>query len=336
MKQEKYKGGVFLAYLLLIVGFVLLIKGADIFVDGSISVARKLNIPSLIIGLTIVAMGTSAPEAAVSISASIKHANEIAVGNIIGSNIFNLLVVVGACAAIRPVHVKKSFLKADYPIGIFAAVILLALAFGNIFAKNVMLTRDVGSLSRIDGIILLVLMVMFIAYTIIKAKRSNEEQDEEFAAMGTMKTILFILIGIAGVIFGGQLVVDSAKTIALSFGLSDSLIGLTIVAIGTSLPELVTSVVAARKGESDIALGNVIGSNVFNTFFILGMTAVIGTVPVKGFTVIDAFIALCVTLAVFFMSMSKNRLNRVEGIAMIMMYALFTAYLIWRQTVFGI
>ncbi len=324
-------------YLLLVVGFVLLIKGADLFVDGSISVARKLNIPSLIIGLTIVAMGTSAPEAAVSISASIKNANEIAVGNIIGSNIFNLLVVVGACAAIRPVHIKKSFLRSDYIIGLFAALLLLLLAFGNMFGGADKLVSDVGRLSRIDGIILLVFMVAFITYTIVKAKRSSEEQSEEFEAMGTLKTVLFILIGIAGVIIGGQVVVDSAKTIASSFGLSDSLIGLTIVAIGTSLPGLVTSIVAARKGESDIALGNVIGSNVFNTFFILGMTATIGSVPVKGFTVIDAFLALAVTLAVFFMCLGKShKLNRGEGVIMILMYAAFTAYLIWRQTAFGI
>ncbi len=322
-------------YLLLIVGFVLLIKGADLFVDGSISVARKLNIPSLIIGLTIVAMGTSAPEAAVSISASLKGANEIAVGNIIGSNIFNLLVVVGVCAAIKPVHMKKKFLFTDYIIALFAALLLIALSWGNVKAENA-LTTHIGNLSFIDGIILLAFMIAFITYTIVMAKRSNEQQGEEFEAMGTLKTILYIVIGLAGVIFGGQVVVDSSKTIASSFGLSDSLIGLTIVAIGTSLPELVTSVVAARKGESDIALGNVIGSNIFNTFFILGMTAVVGSVPINGFTIIDAVISFMFALVVFFMSLSRLKINRIEGIFMVLMYVAFTAYLIWRQMAFGV
>ena len=322
-------------YLLLIVGFVLLIKGADLFVDGSISVARKLNIPSLIIGLTIVAMGTSAPEAAVSISASLKGANEIAVGNIIGSNIFNLLSVVGVCAVIKPMHVKKRFMFTDYVIALFAALVLIALCWGNVKAENA-LTTYIGNLSFVDGIILLVLQVAFIAYTIIMAKRSNEQPSEEFEAMSTLKTILYIVIGLAGVIFGGQVVVDSAKTIASSFGLSDSLIGLTIVAIGTSLPELVTSIVAARKGDSDIAIGNVIGSNIFNTFFILGMTAVVGAVPVNGFTIVDAAINFAVTLVVFFMCLGRYKINRIEGTLMILMYVAFTAYLIWRQMTFGV
>ena len=322
-------------YLLLIIGFVLLIKGADFFVDGSISVARKLNIPSLIIGLTIVAMGTSAPEAAVSLSASLKSANEIAVGNIIGSNIFNLMVVVGVCAIIKPVTVKKKFLFSDFLIALFAAFLLIGLCFGNIFAENA-LTAHIGILSFADGIILLLLMVAFIAYTIIMAKRTNRDESEEFESMSNLKTVCYIVLGLAGVIIGGQMVVDNAKIIAVSFGLSDSVIGLTIVAVGTSLPELVTSIVAAGKGESDIALGNVVGSNIFNTFFILGMTAVVGYIPINGFTLIDAVIAFVLALSVFFMALPKLKINRIAGSVMVLLYIAFTLYLILRQIYFGV
>lgn len=322
-------------YLLLIIGFVLLIKGADFFVDGSISVARKLNIPSLIIGLTIVAMGTSAPEAAVSLSASLKSANEIAVGNIIGSNIFNLMVVVGVCAIIKPVTVKKKFLFSDFLIALFSAFLLIGLCFGNIFAENA-LTAHIGRLSLADGIILLLLMIAFIAYTIIMAKRTKRDESEEFESMSNVKTICYIVLGLAGVIIGGQMVVDNAKIIAVSFGLSDSVIGLTIVAVGTSLPELVTSIVAAGKGESDIALGNVVGSNIFNTFFILGMTAVVGYIPINGFTLIDAVIAFVLALSVFFMALPKLKINRIAGSVMVLLYITFTLYLILRQIYFGV
>lgn len=325
-----------MAYLLLIVGFFMLIKGADIFVDGSISVARRLHIPSVIIGLTIVAMGTSAPEAAVSITASVQGSNGIAAGNIIGSNIFNLLVVVGVCAVIKPIKVEKSFLNRDFPIAIGAAALLTVLGAGLFGMTRDGLVGQAGVLSRIDGAILLVCMVAFILYTIYRAGKNKEIEAAVYGTLSIPKTILFLIIGIAGIIAGGQITVNAASSIAAQFGLSDSLIGLTIVAIGTSLPELVTSVVAARKGESDIALGNVVGSNIFNTFFILGMTALVRPVPIAGFTVIDMIIALLVTALTMIFASYKSSVGRVRGAVMVLMYAAFTAYLIIRQMNFGI
>lgn len=321
-------------YIFLIIGFVLLIKGADIFVEGSISVSRKLHIPSIIIGLTIVAMGTSAPEAAVSIAAVMQESGGIAVGNIIGSNIFNLLMVVGVCSVILPVTVDKSILEKEYPLSIIAAVGLLLLCMGSFFVEPTKLLQEVGILSRLDGIILLVGMVGFMVYTVLRAILEREADQQVYGTISTTKTIIFIVVGIAAVIFGGKLVVDSGKAIAQSFGLSDSIIGLTIVAIGTSLPELVTSISAARKGESDIALGNVIGSNIFNTLFILGITATIKPVSVNGFTVIDMIIAVVFSIYVFLLA-RRQKIGRVGGSSMIIMYVLFTAYLIIRQVNFG-
>lgn len=321
-------------YIMLIIGFILLIKGADIFVEGSISVSRKLRIPSIIIGLTIVAMGTSAPEAAVSIAAAMKESSGIAVGNIIGSNIFNLLMVVGICAVIFPIYVEKKILKNDYPFAIGAAVLLLLLGMGIMVWEPKALLQNVGILSRTDGLILLACMALFMIYTVVRAIKGREETNEIYGTMGTLKTILFLVIGIGAVILGGQMVVDSGEAIAQSFGLSDSIIGLTIVAIGTSLPELVTSVSAARKGESDIALGNVIGSNIFNTFFILGMTAVIKPIPIVGFTVIDMLICVVMTLVVYLFAQRK-RIGRISGGTMVLLYIAFTVYLIFRQSVWG-
>jgi cation:H+ antiporter len=325
-----------MAYLLLIIGFFMLIKGADIFVDGSISVARRLHIPSVIIGLTIVAMGTSAPEAAVSITASVQGSNGIAAGNIIGSNIFNLLVVVGVCAVIKPISVEKSFLKRDFPIAIVAAALLTVLGAGLFGMTRAELVGQAGVLSRVDGAVLLLCMVAFILYTIYRAGKNKDIEAAVYGTLSVPKTILFLIIGIAGIIAGGQITVNASSSIAAQFGLSDSLIGLTIVAIGTSLPELVTSVVAARKGESDIALGNVVGSNIFNTFFILGMTALVRPVPIAGFTVIDMIIALAVTALTMLFASYKSSVGRARGAVMVLMYAAFTAYLIIRQMNFGI
>lgn len=324
-----------LVYIFLIAGFFMLIKGADIFVDGSISVARRLHIPSIIIGLTIVAMGTSAPEAAVSITASLRGANGIAVGNIIGSNIFNLLVVVGMCAIIKPIHVERDFLKKDFPIATAAALLLAILGFGFFSLTRERLVGQAGTLTRIDGAILLICMIVFIIYTIRRAKNAQDVQAAIYGTLSLPKTIVFLIIGIAGIVGGGQLTVECASRIAAQFGLSDTLIGLTIVAIGTSLPELVTSIVAAHKGESDIALGNVVGSNIFNTFFILGVTALIRPIPIAGFTIIDIVLSLLVTLLVMVFSCT-GKIGRFRGGIMVVLYIVFTVYLILRQMMFGI
>lgn len=326
----------FLAYIFLVVGFFMLIKGADIFVDGSISVARRLHIPSMIIGLTIVAMGTSAPEAAVSITASVRGANGIAAGNIIGSNVFNLLVVVGVCSVIRPIHVERDFLKKDFPIAAGASLLLVLLSFGRFSLTRNGLTGQAGVLTRIDGGILFICMVTFLLYVIYRAKKEQNTSAQIYGTLSVPKTILFLIVGIFGIIAGGQLTVECASRIAAQFGLSDTLIGLTIVAIGTSLPELVTSIMAARKGESEIALGNVVGSNIFNILFILGTTALVHPISIAGFTVIDMVLSLIITLLVMAFASKGYTIGRVRGGIMVLLYIAFTVYLIFRQMVFGI
>ena len=263
---------IFVSLIKLVIGFLLLVKGADYFVEGASSISKKLRIPTFVIGLTIVAFGTSAPELAVSISAALKGSNDIAIGNVVGSNIFNTLVVLGASAAITPIAVEKGIIKKDYPLSIFAAILLGVLSLDMILFKAPAMT-----ISRVDGIILLVAFAFFM-YTTVKAglkqrAAANPEHEEALANMymPAWKSILILVVGLAGIVIGGDLSVEGAKEIARAFGLSEALIGLTIVAFGTSLPELVTSIIAARKGESDIAVGNVIGSNIFNIFFILGV-----------------------------------------------------------------
>ena len=303
-------------YLLLIFGFILLIKGADLFVDGSSSLAKSLKIPSVIIGLTIVAMGTSAPEASVSINAALAGNNDIALSNIIGSNIFNSLVVVGVCAAMKSFHVDKDISKRDLPINILASLIL-----------SFMLIN--GLLDRIDGIILLIGMVVYIGLMISSALK-NRIEEENIESMPLYKSFLFIIIGLICVIFGGDLVVDNASAIALSLGLSQNFIGLTIVAIGTSLPELVTSIVATRKNESGLALGNAVGSNIFNILFILGMSATLSPLHVLNESIIDSLILIAVALLLFVFARSKETMGRKEGIMCVGLYILYTVYLFMR------
>ena len=252
-------------YILLVIGFILLVKGADYFVDGSSSIAKKLRIPSLIIGLTIVAFGTSAPEAAVSITASVNGQNGMAIGNVIGSNIFNLLMVIGASGIIKPLLVEKSILSKEFPFVLLTSIILVILSLDHVF-NNVFAFIKNRKENLCDP------------ETSVDIDVGNVKAIEKNNTM--IKSILISIIGIAAIIFGGNLVVNSASDIASSFGVSDQLIGLTVVSIGTSLPEFVTSVIAATKGESDLALGNVIGSNIFNILFVIGASALISPMTV--------------------------------------------------------
>ena len=303
-------------YILLIIGFVLLIKGADFFVDGASSVAAKLKVPSLIIGLTVVSMGTSMPEAAVSISASLSGDNAISLGNVIGSNIFNLLTVVGVSSIILPIMTDRDILRRDMPINIGITAILCIMLFD-------------GNLSRLDAVLLL---LMFAAYMfiLIRSALKNRTEAEETKVLSWAKSILFIVLGLAAIIGGGQLVVNSAKTIAAALGMSETLIGLTVVAIGTSLPELVTSIVAARKGDSGIAMGNVVGSNIFNILFILGMAGVIKPMTADAAFFIDTGILIAVSLVMLFFAFTKRKTDRVEGAASVLIYIAYTAYIIMR------
>ena len=317
---------IMLMILFLIGGFILLVKGADVFVDGACGLSDKLKIPAYLVGLTVVALGTSLPEAAVSVTASLKGSNEIAIGNVIGSNMFNTLVVLGASALFAPVAVKKNILKRDFPFCIAITVVMLAL----------LLTMNGGqvALTRFDGIILLLIFAVFMTVSIISGKRESFDMpDAENDAENDMpmwKCILFIIAGVAGVIIGGELTVKGAQELALKAGLSEKVVALTVVAIGTSLPELVTSIVAARKNQNDIAVGNVMGSNVFNILFILGISSAISNINTDINTVFDALILTGVLAVTYAFTLINKKINRGAGIIMIVMYLGFTAYLLVR------
>ena len=313
-------------YILLIVGFVGLVKGADWFVQGASNIAKILHVSGIVIGLTIVAFGTSAPEAAVSITAAFKGNNDIAVSNVIGSNIFNTVMVVGFSAAIASLKVQRNLLRKEFPLSVVGTLALLFLCIDQEIAKE-----GVTVISRGDGLVLVLFFIMFMYMTITGALDEKIEDDEDdIKKISKWKSILCALIGIAGVIIGGQLVVDSASAIARNFGVSDTLIGLTIVAIGTSLPELVTSIVAAKRGESDIALGNAIGSNMFNIFFILGISATIRPITVQLISVIDIAILSAISLVLYIFAMRKKKIGRGMGFAMIAVYLIYTVYIILR------
>ena len=303
-------------YVLLLVGFVLLIKGADFFVEGSSSLARILRIPSVIIGLTIVAMGTSAPEASVSINAALAGSNDIAISNVVGSNIFNGLVVVGVCAVLAAFQTNKDILKRDMPLNICVSSILCLMFLD-------------GKLSRTEGILLLAGMVLYLCFMIRSALKSREP-GADIQTLSLPVSLLYIVGGLAAVIFGGDLVVDKACIIARSWGVSQNFIGLTIIAIGTSLPELVTSIVATRKGDSSLALGNAIGSNLFNILFILGMSSVISPLHVLDESVIDCLLLTVSAVILYLFARSKKKMTRLEGVICILLYISYTAYLLIR------
>lgn len=307
----------FLNVVLLLAGFVLLIKGADFFVDGSSSIAKLIGIPGFVIGLTVVAMGTSAPEAAVSITAGINGSNEIAISNVVGSNIFNLLVVAGFCAIIKPYKIEKELIKRDFPVNIVVSIVLLVMVFVGM------------KLSRFNGILLLVLFVGYIAFILISALRNREKQiEDDVKTMSPVLSVIAIIGGLGAVIFGGNLVVNNAKEIALALGWSETFIGLTIIAIGTSLPELVTSIVAAKKGESGLALGNVIGSNIFNLMLILGLSSSINPIPVDQNGIINLIVMISVTALVFIPCIIKRGMGRIMGSLCVLSYIGYTAYLL--------
>ena len=299
-----------LMILFLVIGFVLLVKGADLFVDGACDLSAKLRIPAYIVGLTVVAFGTSLPEAAVSITASLQGSNEIAIGNIIGSNIFNTLVVLGASALFAPVAVKGNILKRDFPfcIGITAVMIVLLMTLNH---------GDIA-LTRLDGIILLALFAVFMVGSVVMGKKESKliesAEDSEKADLPMWKCLLFIIIGFVGVVVGGQLTVKGARELA----------------IGTSLPELVTSIVAARKQQNDIAVGNVIGSNIFNLLFILGISATIGKIGTDFNVVIDGCVLIGICLFTYIFALANKKINRPCGVVMIFMYVAYTVYLLVR------
>ena len=312
-----------LVMVLLVIGFVFLVKGADFFVEGSSSVAKRFNVPSLIIGLTIVAMGTSLPETAVSVTASLVDNNALAVSNAVGSNIFNLMVVIGFCAVMTPVAVDKQTLKRDFPFSVLCAVLLLALGFVGM------------ELGHVDGVILLVLFAVYIVVLVriaLKHKNSGAavEEEGEIKLLSMPRSLIYIVLGGASIAVGGDMVVDSASRIAIDFGMSQTLVGLTIVSIGTSLPELVTSIVAARKNEVDMALGNAIGSNIFNFLMVLGIASAISPIAFITENIIDIIILIVFSIVLWIMAWTKTKLNKGEGLIMLALYIAYAVYICVR------
>lgn len=305
----------FLQVFILLVGFLLLVKGADWFVEGAAGIAKKLGIPQLIIGLTIVAMGTSMPEAAVSITAALQENAGITIGNIVGSNILNILIILGVTALITNVAIQKSTLYYEIPYMIAITIVLMVFGITG------------GEITFIEGIIFWLLFIVFLGYLFVMSKKGNSQEDEEVKDIPVWKCILFMLVGGVMVVKGSDFAVSGASAIARFFGMSERFIGLTIVAFGTSLPELVTSVTAAKKGNAGIAIGNIVGSNIFNILFVIGTTALICTVPFESKFIIDTIIAI-VSGAVLWLGTYKNReLRKPCGIVMLLGYAAYFIYL---------
>lgn len=292
---------ILLQFVLLIVGFVFLIKGSDFFVDGASSIASLLKIPTIIVGLTIVAFGTSAPEAAVSITSAITGNNAMAVSNVIGSNLFNILMVIGISALLGELLMEKDVLNKDLPFLVGITVL---------FAAFIIIGWNV---SQIEGIILLIILIAYVAHLIKSAKKSDNANVVEKPKFTLPYSILFIIIGLAGIVIGGDLVVNSASDIAIAFGMSETLVGLTIVAIGTSLPELVTSLTALKKGENQLVIGNVIGSNIFNILFVLGASSAITAISLDSSMLIDVTFMVFVTVLCFIFGKTQDKFDRKEG-----------------------
>ena len=334
--------------LLLIVGFALLIKGADFFVEGASSVAKQFHVPAIIIGLTVVAMGTSLPETAVSVTSSVKGDNALAISNAIGSNIFNMMVVIGVCAVLTPILVEKDTVKRDIPFSAICALLLLGGGLLLVANDRAILTSAlseanadhvIGVLGHVDGIIFLLLFAAYIVVLVRTALKAAKEgraveveggSDEEIRLLPTWQSILYIIGGGAAIAFGGDLTVDTASRIAADLGMSQTLIGLTIVSIGTSLPELVTTIVAARKNEVDLALGNAIGSNVFNILMVLGIASAISPITMIMENVIDIIVLLVFTGVVWIFAATKKKLGRLEGVIMLVLYAGYAVYIFLR------
>ena len=305
-----------LQLLLLTVGFAMLVKGADFFVDGACWVAEKFRIPKLIIGLTIVAMGTSAPEAAVSLTSAAKGVADITIGNIVGSNIMNILVILGLSAVIVPLNVPKSTVRIEIPFMIFITALVYLVGMD-------------GNVTFFDGIILALCFLLYLGYLFYSARHNPEEAEEEDdKVLKPWQALLGLVGGLGLILWGSDIAVDAATEIARILGMSERLIGLTIVALGTSLPELVTSVTAARKGNADMAIGNIVGSNIFNILFVVGLSAMIIPVPFASAFLVDTLIALAVAVFLLVASLPRRRLNRVSGALMLLGYVAYLLYLL--------
>lgn len=307
---------ILLQIVLMVVGFVMLLKGADWFLEGAAGVATKLGIPQLVIGLTIVAMGTSAPEMAVSLSSALKGNASICVGNVLGSNILNILIILGLTSLVVTLKVAKSTVKYEIPFMIFITVLLMVFGYtGNQIALP-------------EGAVLLVLFVLYLTYLFVMAKRNKETEEQDSVQKPVWMLLIWIAVGLVCIIVGSNFTVDSAVAIAQKIGISERFIGLTLVALGTSLPELVTSLTAAKKGNADIAIGNIVGSNIFNILFIIGVTAFIIPVEYASNFMVDTAIAIGAGVLLFLGAVKNNSLGKKAGIVMLLGYAAYFVYLL--------
>ena len=302
----------------IVVGFVLLIKGADFFVDGSAAVASKLGVPQIVIGLTIVAFGTSAPEAAVSLSAALLGNNGISVGNVLGSNTINILLVLGVSSIITTLHVKKDALRVDIPFMILSTVVMVCWGL------------FVGRFNKLSGAIFLAALIIYLIYLYRYAKTHGSDDEEDVKDIKIWLLPIYIIGGLIAIVGGSDITINGATALAHIFNVSDRVIGLTIIAFGTSLPELITSATAARKGNADIAIGNIVGSNLFNILFIIGLTSMIIDLPYvskNASFVLDGFVALFAAVLLWLLTFKEGKLGRAGGIVMLLFYAVYFAYL---------
>ena len=311
-----------LQIILLIIGFIVLIKGADIFVDGASSVALNFKLSKMLIGLTIVAFGTSAPEFAVSVKSIISNNSDMVLGNVIGSNILNILLIIGICSLIKPIKVKSNTVRKELPIVMLFSTLLFFLIKDDLFVSNV------NMVSRNDGFVILLFFAIFIYY-LISIMRNKKDEDGESAKYGICKSILFTLLGIVCIIMGSNVVVDSASSIATMMGISQKMIALTVVAFGTSLPELVTSIVSTRKGEQEILVGNIVGSNIFNIGIVLGLpVAMFGGIPAIGFNIVDLITMIVAAVLLFAFAYKDHKVGRYEGIFMLIVFVIYYTFVI--------
>lgn len=314
----------FLQIILLIVGFVILIKGADVFVDGAASLAQNFKLSKMLIGLTIVAFGTSAPEFAVSVKSIVSNNADMVLGNVIGSNILNILLIIGICALIKPVIVKNNTIKKEIPIVILMSTLLFFLMKDNLFDSSIS-----NVVTRNDGFVILLFFTVFIYYLISILRNKKDEDADSLAKFNIPKSIIFTILGIVAIIVGSNLVVDSASTIATILGVSQKMIALTIVAFGTSLPELVTSIVSIKKDEQEIMVGNIVGSNIFNIGIVLGLpVALFGGIDAVGFNNIDLIMLLVSAVLLFMLSFKKHKIGKVGGILMLVLFIIYYTFVI--------
>ena len=312
----------FLQILLLIIGFIVLIKGADIFVDGASSMALNFKLSKMLIGLTIVAFGTSAPEFAVSVKSIISNNSDMVLGNVIGSNILNILLIIGICSLIKPIKVKSNTVRKELPIVMLFSTLLFLLIKDDLFVSNI------NMVSRNDGFVIILFFMVFIYY-LISIMRNKKDEDGESAKYGIGKSILFTLLGIVCIIMGSNVVVDSASKIATMIGISQKMIALTVVAFGTSLPELVTSIVSTRKGEQEILVGNIVGSNIFNIGIVLGLpVAMFGGIPAIGFNIVDLMTMIVAAVLLFVFAYKDHKVGRYEGIFMLIVFVIYYTFVI--------